>query len=98
MEMLTVTTLNNSDFTVMIVTVGSASGSLKAEPKEKFEMSIFTHPKYFLTSQWYSNPVLLQGCSNLHTRGVGPFSDHHREAQIRFDGGKLHALDKIVLT
>jgi len=29
-----VTTLNNSDFTVMIVTVGSASGSLKAEPKE----------------------------------------------------------------
>jgi len=30
----TVTTLNNSDFTVVIVTVGSASGSLKAEPKE----------------------------------------------------------------
>ena len=30
----TVTTLNNSDFTVMIVTVGSASRSLKAEPKE----------------------------------------------------------------
>ena len=29
-----VTTLNNSDFTVVIVTVGSASGSLKAEPKE----------------------------------------------------------------
>jgi len=31
---LIVTTLNNSDFTVVIVTVGSASGSLKAEPKE----------------------------------------------------------------
>jgi len=31
---LGVTTSNNSDFTVMIVTVGSASGSLKAEPKE----------------------------------------------------------------
>jgi len=30
----TVTTSNNSDFTVMIVTVGSASGSLKAEPKD----------------------------------------------------------------
>jgi len=29
-----VTTSNNSDFTVVIVTVGSASGSLKAEPKE----------------------------------------------------------------
>jgi len=29
-----VMTSNNSDFTVMIVTVGSASGSLKAEPKE----------------------------------------------------------------
>jgi len=29
-----VTTLNNSDFTVVIVTVGSASGSLRAEPKE----------------------------------------------------------------
>jgi len=29
-----VMTLNNSDFTVMIVTVDSASGSLKAEPKE----------------------------------------------------------------
>jgi len=28
------TTSNNSDFTVMIVTVGSAYGSLKAEPKE----------------------------------------------------------------
>ena len=27
-------TLNNSDFTVVIVTVSSASGSLKAEPKE----------------------------------------------------------------
>jgi len=34
-EMLAiVTTSNNSDFTVVIVTVGSASGSLKAEPKE----------------------------------------------------------------
>ena len=31
---VTVTTSNNSDFTVVIVTVGSASGSLKAEPKE----------------------------------------------------------------
>jgi len=31
---LIVTTSNNSDFTVLIVTVGSASGSLKAEPKE----------------------------------------------------------------
>ena len=31
---LGVTTSNNSDFTVVIVTVGSASGSLKAEPKE----------------------------------------------------------------
>ena len=31
-----VTTSNNSDFTVVIVTVGSASGSLKAEPKECF--------------------------------------------------------------
>ena len=29
-----VMTLNNSDFTVVIVTVGLASGSLKAEPKE----------------------------------------------------------------
>ena len=29
-----VTTSNNSDFTVVIVTVSSASGSLKAEPKE----------------------------------------------------------------
>ena len=29
-----VMTLINSDFTVVIVTVGSASGSLKAEPKE----------------------------------------------------------------
>ena len=29
-----VTTSNNSDFTVVIVTVGSASGSLKAEPQE----------------------------------------------------------------
>jgi len=29
-----VTTSNKSDFTVMIVTVGLASGSLKAEPKE----------------------------------------------------------------
>jgi len=29
-----VMTLNNSDFTVVIVTVSSASGSLKAEPKE----------------------------------------------------------------
>jgi len=29
-----VTTSNTSDFTVVIVTVGSASGSLKAEPKE----------------------------------------------------------------
>jgi len=33
-ENTTVTTSNNSDFTVVIVTVGSASGSLKAEPKE----------------------------------------------------------------
>jgi len=32
--LLDVMTLNNSDFTVVIVTVGSASGSLKAEPKE----------------------------------------------------------------
>jgi len=30
----TVTTSNNSDFTVVVVTVSSASGSLKAEPKE----------------------------------------------------------------
>jgi len=29
-----VTTSKNSDFTVVIVTVGSASGSLKAEPKQ----------------------------------------------------------------
>jgi len=29
-----VMTSNNSDFTVVIVTVGSASGFLKAEPKE----------------------------------------------------------------
>ena len=31
---VSVTTSNNSDFTVVIVTVSSASGSLKAEPKE----------------------------------------------------------------
>jgi len=33
-DLTIVMTSNNSDFTVMIVTVGSASGSLKAEPKE----------------------------------------------------------------
>jgi len=71
-ETETVTTSNNSDFTVVIVTVGSASGSLKAEPKECLTGNVTissTHVRFTSSFSLHllSEQHAMKACSSIFT-------------------------------